>query len=109
LTDLDSADFRTRETATESLAGCGEAIRAALEAEQARTRSAEVRLRLRRLLGRITAMTAARLRLIRAVEAVEGMDLPQAKALLETWAGGPPGLTLTVEAKAALARRTGTR
>jgi hypothetical protein len=53
---------------------------------------------------RVTARTPARLRLIRAVEAVEGMRTPEAEALLKTWAGGSEGSTLAVEAAAALAR-----
>jgi hypothetical protein len=103
--DLDAADFRTREKAMASLADLGEVIRDALEAEGARTKSAEVRARVGRLLARLTAPTPERLRLIRAVEAVEGMAAPEAKALLQAWAGGTAGAALVAEAKAALSRR----
>jgi RNA polymerase sigma factor (sigma-70 family) len=103
--DLDAADFQTREKASLALAGLGEALRSSLETERTRTKSAEVRARIARLLARLTARTPEQLRLIRAVEAVEGMAGPQAKALLEAWARGTSGATLAVEAKAALARR----
>jgi RNA polymerase sigma factor (sigma-70 family) len=104
-TDLASEDFPTREKATEALAGFGEVVRKAIEAEFARNESPEAKNRLRDLLTRLDALTPARFRLIRAVEAVEGIDTPEAKALLEAWAGGSAGATLAAEAKAALGRR----
>jgi hypothetical protein len=103
--DLESADFRTRENATAALIGFGEVIQGALEKEQACTRSDEVRARVGRLLARLTARTPERIRLIRAVEAVEGMAGSEAKGLLEEWARGAAGGTLAAEAMAALARR----
>jgi WD40 repeat protein len=103
--DLDSADFRTREKAEAALAGYGEAIRPALEAERARATSLEVRTRVGRLLARLTTMTLDQVRLVRAVEAVEAMTTAEAKALLESWAKGTAGARLAAEARAALARR----
>ncbi len=103
--ELDSEDPPTRERATEALAAYGESVRAALGAEAKRSASAEARLRLTKLLARLDASTPARLRLIRAVEVVEGIGGPAAKELLEAWASGPGGPLLSAEAKAALARR----
>jgi RNA polymerase sigma factor (sigma-70 family) len=103
--DLDAADFRTREQATQTLAGFDEDVREALQAELARGPSVEVRRRVQGLLDRLKGPTPGRLRRIRAVEAAEGMGSPEAQALLEAWAGGPAGSTLTTEAKAALSRR----
>jgi|GEM_PF-7001069 len=47
---------------------------------------------------------ADRLRIIRVVELAEGLDTPEAKALLESWAKGTANLALASEAKAALVR-----
>jgi RNA polymerase sigma factor (sigma-70 family) len=104
LEDLGSADFATREKATDALAALGEAVRPALVAEEARTDVAEAKKRLGELLGRLDAPTPARLRLVRAAEVVEGIGTREAKELLERWAGGAAGATLAAEAKAALLR-----
>ena len=45
------------------------------------------------------------LRLLRAVEAVEGLDPTDGTPLLTAWASGLHGSRLAAEAKAALARR----
>ena len=50
-------------------------------------------------------MSRAGIRLVRAVEAVDGMNGPEVKALLETWASGSAGPALAEEARAALVRR----
>lgn len=47
---------------------------------------------------------ADRLRIIRVVELAEGLDTPEAKTLLESWAKGTANLALASEAKSALAR-----
>src|SRR5262249_57086220 len=93
------------EKATEALAAAGESVRPALVAEQARTPSPEAARRLADLIARLDAPSPARWRFVRAVEAVEGLGTPEAKALLEAWAGGSCGATLAAEAKGALRRR----
>jgi hypothetical protein len=108
LAELSAADFQAREKASEALASFGESIQSELQAELGRAASGEVRTRLQRLLDRLQEATPQRLRLIRAVEAVEAMTTPEAKALLESWAGGAAGPTLKGEAQAALARRART-
>jgi hypothetical protein len=105
LADLGSNDPQTREKATDALAGLGESARPALVAEAKRTDSAEAKARLTELLGRLDAANPGRFRLIRAVEALEGIATPEAQALLELWVGGSAGAILAAEAKAALARR----
>jgi hypothetical protein len=78
-----------------------------MEAEAARSESAEARLRLAELLKRLKArdgQSPDRLRLIRAVEVVETLGTSGAKALLEVWAGSARA-TLAGEATTALARR----
>jgi hypothetical protein len=102
--DLEAADFRTRAKATATLAGYGEAVYEALQAELARPRSAEMRARVQGLLDRLAGPAPWRLRLLRAVEAVEGMGTPEARGLLETWAAGSSGRTLLAEARVALSR-----
>jgi RNA polymerase sigma factor (sigma-70 family) len=103
--DLGSEDFPTREKATEQLAAAGESVRSALVAEQARARSPEAARRLADLVGRLDAPSPARWRLVRAVEAVEGIDAWEARELLEHWAGGSCGTVLAAEAKVTLLRR----
>jgi hypothetical protein len=103
--DLGSGDFATRETATRTLARFGDEVRAAMREEVARTASPEAKKRLDELLARLDAPTPARLRLVRAVEVIEGLDSPEAKALLDEWATGPTGTTLAAEARDAIRRR----
>jgi hypothetical protein len=108
LAELSAADFQAREKASEALASFGESIQSELQAELGRAASGEVRTRLQRLLDRLQEPTPERLRLIRAVEAVETLTTPEAKALLDSWASGSAGPTLKSEAQAALARRART-
>ncbi len=102
--DLASEDFKTREKATELLAEQGEGILTTLDAELARTESPEARARITSLIKRLDTPTLRRQRLIRIVEAVEGMGTAEAKSLLGAWADGSAGRTLAEEAKTALAR-----
>jgi hypothetical protein len=103
--DLASDEYEDREKAEQALTEFDEAIRPALVKELAQAPSAEARERLRRILDRLEGMTPLRLRMIRAVEAVEGMGTVEADALLAKWAKEPAGSVLEAEATAALARR----
>ncbi|MBN9120334.1 MAG: hypothetical protein J0I06_14450 [Planctomycetes bacterium] len=90
--DLGSDNFAARERATKALSGYGESARVAMEAELARSESPAVRGRLAERLKQSelpAAPALERLRLIRAVEVVEGIGTPEAKALLEVWAASP--------------------
>jgi hypothetical protein len=103
--DLDAADFGEREKATSALEGYGEMVGDALRAELARSASPEARKRLQGLLDKLSIPTPVRLRLMRAVEAVEGMGTPAADALLSAWVGGSGGPTLAAEATVVFTRR----
>lgn len=105
LADLGADDFATRERATAALADLGEAARPSL-AEAARATDPEAKKRAGELLARLDAGTPGRVRLVRAVESVEGIDARGAWDLLDRWAGGSGGATLAAEANAALLRRT---
>jgi WD40 repeat protein len=103
--DLAAEDFEVREKAVETLVGYDEAVRPAMERELNQSQSPEARLRLKKLITRLDGPTPIRLRLIRVVEAVEGMGTAEADALLATWAKEPAGSTLATEATTVLARR----
>jgi RNA polymerase sigma factor (sigma-70 family) len=104
--DLGSDDFPKREKAQAALAGYGEVVGGALEAELKRTESPEIQARLTALLKKRKApdvMTPDRLRLVRVVEVVEVIGTAEARALLKLWAAsGVP--VLGGEAQAALVR-----
>lgn len=105
LASLAADDFQVRERATTTLAEYDDTVRPALEAVLRATKSPEARRRLEGLVNRLDDLTPIRLRLIRVVEAVEGMGTPEADALLAEWASGKAGPTVVAEATAALSRR----
>lgn len=102
---LGADDFEEREKAQKTLAEFDDAIKSEMVREVAQSPSPEVRARLQKLIDRLEISSASRWRLVRVVEAVEGMETPKADELLATWARGPASATLTKEAEAALARR----
>ncbi len=106
LADLENDDFPTREAATKALAEAGGEAGALLRATVEKTTNAEVRKLANELLGKLEAPAAkpADLRALRAIEVLEGLGTPDARALLEKWASGPAGHRVTAEAAAALAR-----
>jgi hypothetical protein len=103
--DLGADDFRRREQATHTLAGFGDLIRVELATAYQQATSPEAQNRLNSLLNRLDGMPPDRIRMVRAAEAVEGMDVAEATALLKEWTSGPEGSLLADEARAALARR----
>jgi WD40 repeat protein len=104
--DLDSGRFAVRSKARRKLEGLGAralpALRRALEGRL----SAEARKHVQELLDRAGSGTLSgeALRLVRAVEVLERLGTPEARAVLKTLAGGAPGALETTEARAALAR-----
>jgi RNA polymerase sigma factor (sigma-70 family) len=104
LADLDGDDFPTRQRAARELEALGElaepALRAALEAGP----TPEVRRQIEGLLEALSAWTPARLRVSRAVAALEMAGTADARRLLAELAGGAPEVLQTREAQAALAR-----
>jgi hypothetical protein len=104
--DLDADDFDARETASAELEKVGEPAGPALKKALEGTPSAELRLRVTRLLERFggQVVSADMRRRERAMEALEQMGGAEAKALLEEIAKGAPEAALTQEAKAAVKR-----
>jgi RNA polymerase sigma factor (sigma-70 family) len=103
---LDDDDFDKREKATEELVKVGEQaeplVKKALEGKP----SVEMRRRLEYVLERLRGSgdSGERLQQARALEALEAMRTPEARAVLEELGGGVADAWLTREAKAALAR-----
>jgi hypothetical protein len=106
LADLDSDSFQTREKATRELAGLGESAGPALRKVLAGRPSAEVRQRLEPLLAELDRPedSPERLRVLRAVEALEHAGTAEARRTLERLAGGMPEARVTEEAKQSLDR-----
>jgi hypothetical protein len=106
IAQLDDDNFATREKATEELEKLGAAAGPALRQALDNAPSAEMRLRLERLLGKLGAPAAdpERLRTLRAVEALELIGTPEARRLLRQLAAGAPEALLTQEAAASFGR-----
>ncbi|HEY7158441.1 MAG TPA: WD40 repeat domain-containing protein [Gemmataceae bacterium] len=106
--DLDSDRFETRQEATKQLEKLGElavpVLRKALQPKS----PLETRKRVERLLEKVGAEqeepSPDRLRMRRALEALEHMDTPAARQALEQYTKGAAGAELTEQAKAALQR-----
>jgi WD40 repeat protein len=107
--DLDADAFAAREAATRELEALGLAAEAALLRAVARPASTEAKRRAGRLLARLEAgrLPDERLRLLRAVEALEAAGTPAARELLRALAQGAPDAALTQEAAASLRRLGG--
>jgi RNA polymerase sigma factor (sigma-70 family) len=103
---LDDDNFATRERATEELEKLGAAAGPALRQALDKAPSAEMRLRIDRLLGKLgkPATDPEKLRTLRAVEALELIGTPEARRLLQQLAAGPPEALLTQEAAASSRR-----
>jgi WD40 repeat protein len=107
IADLDNNDFAARETATKSLEKLEQVAKPALRKALAGPQpSLELRRRMERLLERLDGATLEpeRLRSLRAIEVLEQIATPDARRVLEALAKGTPGVGLTQEARAALAR-----
>ncbi len=106
LTDLGSDEFAVREAASKALQGLDQQVKPYLEETLKSTESAEVRLRVKRLLEQQqgAALTSEQFRQIRAVMVLELLGDGESKNLLKRWAAGPVGALLTLESTAALQR-----
>jgi WD40 repeat protein/beta-lactamase regulating signal transducer with metallopeptidase domain len=109
LADLESDRFAVRQDAIAHLLKAGEQAVPALQKVLADQPALETRLRVEDLLDKLTGgtLTAEQLRVVRAVEALEKMGTPEARAVLRALAGGAPGALPTREARAALDRLGG--
>jgi hypothetical protein len=105
IADLDSDDFATRERATAGLKECGWGAAAALREVVAKSPSAEARRRAQGLLREMESVTPPdELRALRAVEVLEWIATPAARAHLLELTKGAPDARLTREASAACKR-----
>ncbi len=103
---MDSDDFDARRKASRELGELGEPAVPAVRRRLELAPSAEVRRRAREFLDRFdkAELSPERLKQLRAVELLEGIGTPAAKALLAELAKGAAGAPLTLDAAAALAR-----
>jgi hypothetical protein len=103
---LDSAEFKVRDEASNELRKIGDRATYALDKALAGNPSLETRRRLEALRNQSdpTSMnlTGDRLLAYRAVEVLERIDTPEARRLLTAYANGAPGSLLTTSAASAL-------
>ena len=106
--DLDARAFATREAAAAKLDRYGESALALVRAELEKGPSAEVRERLERFVDRCDGSTTFpdRLRSGRAIELLEHLGTPEARALLTKLAAGGPSRR-TTDAAGAIKRLAG--
>jgi RNA polymerase sigma factor (sigma-70 family) len=101
---LDSPRFAERQRATAELEKLADAAAAELKAALNDAPPLEVRLTVPRILERTASVTPESLRALRAVEALEYIATPAARAHLKALAGGAAGATVTDAAAQALKR-----
>jgi hypothetical protein len=103
---LDAPRYAVRESAQRELARLGHAARPGLVAASRTDMSPECRRRVEALLEmtRGPDLSTNGIRTGRAVEVAERVGTEESKMLLQEWASGPDGATLTEFARAALAR-----
>jgi WD40 repeat protein len=109
IAQLDDDSFAVREKAAEELLGMAAAAEATLRELLTSHPSAEVRSRLRTILGKIKkgqeiAPAAEALRTERSLEVLERLGTPAARLVLDELARGVPGAALTRQARAACRR-----
>jgi WD40 repeat protein len=104
LRDLDSDDFDQRQKSYTALEKLGGRLEAQLQATLAQRPSLELKRRVELLLEKLDQPTPERVRVWRAVEALEQTATQGAVDLLKSLAGGPRGAHLTRAASAALKR-----
>jgi dipeptidyl aminopeptidase/acylaminoacyl peptidase len=103
IADLESEEFAARQKATAELEKW-ESAQDALMKVLAGQPSLEMRRRVEQVLQTLTTLTPERLRLQRAIEALEQIGSPEARKLLKELAQGAPSTLLTDGAKSALER-----
>ena len=97
LTDLDSEHFTVRQDAEAALEKLGLVVEPALRKALESKPSLEMRRRIETVLAKLAN---ERLRITRALEALEHMNAPEARRLVEALANGAPRAWLTEEARA---------
>jgi hypothetical protein len=106
LKQLDSDQFKERDSATRELLKQGEQIVPALDKALAANPSLESKRRLEGLRNKLTGIVleGERLRAYRAIEVLERTGTPEARQVLQELAKGAPGALITTSAQAALKR-----
>jgi hypothetical protein len=106
IADLESDEFAVREQAAGALKDLGESAGPALRKVLADRPPAEIRRRVEQLLAELDRPedSPERLRVLRAIEALEHAGTAEARRALERLAGGMPEARTTEEAKQALDR-----
>ncbi|HEY7315775.1 MAG TPA: sigma-70 family RNA polymerase sigma factor [Gemmataceae bacterium] len=104
LADLDHESFKVRQNAEAELEKMGTSVEPALRKALEGKPSLEVRRRIEKVLEKVAGWSGDRLRAARALEAIEHMNTPEARCLLEQLANGAARAWLTREAKAARQR-----
>jgi RNA polymerase sigma factor (sigma-70 family) len=106
IAELDSNTFAVRQQAFRGLETLGDLAEPALREALKGRPSPGVRRQVEELVGPLSSWTTERLRVARAVSALEGMGTAAARRFLEELTGGAPEAFSTREAKAALDRLT---
>jgi WD40 repeat protein len=103
---LDHPMFKVREQASRDLIQMGEQIESLIRAALADGPPPEARQRLEAMIARFERreLTPDELRALRALRVLEELNTPGSRQLLNDFAGGAPGVRLTVEAAAAVKR-----
>ncbi|HLW64272.1 MAG TPA: WD40 repeat domain-containing protein [Gemmataceae bacterium] len=106
IASLDHPQFKIRDKATRDLAALGPAVREPLKQALSGNVSAEFRNRAEKVLEQTyrSGPELVSLRPLRALEILERIGTPEARALVGALAKGRPGSTLTLEAERALRR-----
>ena len=106
---INSPKFTARQQAHSELEKLGDLAEFALRTKLKAKPALELKQRVEALLQKVRAdwlnPTKEQVRQLRAIEALEGMDTPAARSLMQTLAEGAPGVRLTREARASLDRR----
>jgi hypothetical protein len=98
--DLDADDFAVREKAAKELEKLGETAELALRKALKGQPSLEPKRRMEQLLEKLLRLRPERLQILRSLEVLERVDMPEARQLLAKLAGGAPGAWLTEQTKA---------
>jgi WD40 repeat protein len=106
ISQIDDAQYKVREKATNELYKIGEPIIPSLDTALTGNLTLETKRRLEEIRGRLTGklLQGERLRAYRAVEVLERIGTPEARQVLQALANGAPGVLLTTSAKEALDR-----
>jgi hypothetical protein len=104
LADLDDERFSVRQKAEAELEKMGPSIEPALRKALEGKPPLEARRRIEKVLETVAGWAGERLRALRALEAIEYMNAPKTRRLIEELAGGEAHAWLTREAKAVRAR-----